>query len=1142
MFIRPSPILALWLKQLTTSRIVVGFLLLVLFLYASTGSPDASIANKETASEIRNDEESVLSEKYTDMSIIGSIDDLYRKAEGLVEAGKFDSAMMTLRPVLHSQVAEKDETFFLALLLMADLFRRNNAPDSAFNLLEHCLQELNHQMPDTNLVWARYYQRLGTVFNSLEDYNAGIAATKRAIDLWVRISGPADTNLADLYSNLGNSYTFLNDYQNALIQYQAAILVIEKGNVRGMRIKARIFQNTALNYSAMGDFDNAGLMFDRAFRKFEGYLQPNDPLWARHYSSYASMLYWAGSSHDALRYYQKARQVLLQNYGSTHLAVGSNLINQATVYSILYDYDKAYHFNNLAINIFELQLQGDDDRLLSSYQNAGIYLTRLTKFDQALECLHKSINPARLNSTNIMAYRNLGALHHEMGQYDEADYWFEKAYTGSKALYGAEHTQTALTNLRYGRFLTDAGDHEKAHLMLKQAVEVYERILGPLSRDYGHALFQWGKNHMEMGKTDRAIDVLHKAVSVFSPGFESDDAMQNPLFGQLARDPFSLNAIYLKAKSLHRRYAETGSETDLQAASQTYHIAIALISEMRNTIGSEENRMNISRLTSSVISAAMECAWDLYARKPETTQLQQALEISEAGKAMVLLGMLHELEIRRYSLMPDDIQVLESSTIHQMNALESLIRNEQASHPPDPLKLNRWQTELIALKSRKDSLTDAIYNQYPEYQRLKFDFPVPDLGKLQSSLHADEAVISYTLTGDYLFAFVVSSDTALIHRETIDDRFYQQLESLRRLLSGDLLGSFALKDYHGYLETAYSLYSILVEPVSSIVREKRLTIVPDKQLAFVPFEALITSLPDGGEIDFSGLPYLLYANAVKYAYSLSLEQHFPKRKKKPAKAGMLALAPSYGGHTHFNASENVHNRLMQLPWAAEEVGHLKKVYKAVGFTGAKATKPLFIQKASDYQLLHLAMHATLDDKAPLFSALHFSPATDSLQSEVLEVHELYNMQLNADFAFLSACNTADGPMLLGEGVMSFARGFFYAGIESLVMTLWAVDDLASSHLVESFYAYIANGLHKDEALRNAKLDYLATSDNLKAHPFYWAGYLQLGSNSPVNLLSGKPFRNKEPLIGLFLQLVVVIWMMWPMARVMPWKGKKIKQD
>ena len=89
--------------------------------------------------------------------------------------------------------------------------------------------------------------------------------------------------------------------------------------------------------------------------------------------------------------------------------------------------------------------------------------------------------------------------------------------------------------------------------------------------------------------------------------------------------------------------------------------------------------------------------------------------------------------------------------------------------------------------------------------------------------------------------------------------------------------------------------------------------------------------------------------------------------------------------------------------------------------------------------------------------------------------------------------------IMGEGIMSLARGFMYAGCPSIVMSLWPVDDQSTSLLMKYFYTGLDNGLSKDKALRNAKIEYLRSADAVKSNPFYWAGFVPIGNTKPILL-------------------------------------------
>jgi CHAT domain-containing protein len=120
-------------------------------------------------------------------------------------------------------------------------------------------------------------------------------------------------------------------------------------------------------------------------------------------------------------------------------------------------------------------------------------------------------------------------------------------------------------------------------------------------------------------------------------------------------------------------------------------------------------------------------------------------------------------------------------------------------------------------------------------------------------------------------------------------------------------------------------------------------------------------------------------------------------------------------------------------------------------------------------------------------------------SNLLYVNDLYNYQINADLVTLSACQTGFGKLQKGEGMLSLARGFNYAGVPSIVTTLWKINDQSTSEIMRSFYKNLSDGLSKKEALRQAKLNYLSSNDDVfLRHPYYWSGIVLTGNTLPLN--------------------------------------------
>ena len=275
-------------------------------------------------------------------------------------------------------------------------------------------------------------------------------------------------------------------------------------------------------------------------------------------------------------------------------------------------------------------------------------------------------------------------------------------------------------------------------------------------------------------------------------------------------------------------------------------------------------------------------------------------------------------------------------------------------------------------------------------------------------------------------------------------------------------------------------------------------------MSYIPFEALLTEMPETDEIDYRNLSYLIKQNPISYEYSANLlyNNYF---KHTDSGKNLLALAPSYNNIGKNTANEEnkrflraYNGQLTEIAGAKEEAKNISKLFGGDVFINSDATESAFKKTANNYNILHLAMHTIINDDDPMYSKLVFTQTGDTAEDGFLNTYELYNMQLHSQLVVLSACSTGAGNFSSGEGVMSLARGFRYAGVQSVVMTLWPVEDNSSSELMTLFYFYLAKKIPKDEALRSAKLDFLKKADPLKAHPYFWAGYVDIGNTSPVS--------------------------------------------
>jgi len=155
--------------------------------------------------------------------------------------------------------------------------------------------------------------------------------------------------------------------------------------------------------------------------------------------------------------------------------------------------------------------------------------------------------------------------------------------------------------------------------------------------------------------------------------------------------------------------------------------------------------------------------------------------------------------------------------------------------------------------------------------------------------------------------------------------------------------------------------------------------------------------------------------------------------------------------------------------------------------------------APDYQIIHLATHGKVNLEHSNYSYLAFQELEDSLENELLYIKDIYGLQLKADLVVLSACETANGSLTQGEGIVNLARGFTYAGASAVVPTLWKISDIATADLMEKFYMELKMGQPKNLAMANAKQHFLENTSPQFTHPFYWAAFVMIGDTTPILL-------------------------------------------
>jgi CHAT domain-containing protein len=300
-----------------------------------------------------------------------------------------------------------------------------------------------------------------------------------------------------------------------------------------------------------------------------------------------------------------------------------------------------------------------------------------------------------------------------------------------------------------------------------------------------------------------------------------------------------------------------------------------------------------------------------------------------------------------------------------------------------------------------------------------------------------------------------------------------------------------IKSLNNFAISSYDLYELLIKPVEKVIQQRKIIVIPDGILGYIPFETLIKKKPVLSKPDYKAFEYLMKTNCIRYAYLSSYISDQPNSRRKANKT-MLGFAP-----VHF---ENFNDPLLKpLPLSEEEIIQTAKIAHGDTYIAKMATESNFKKQAGQYKILHIATHTQLDTLNPEYSKVLFYRDNDSLEDNQLNTFEISGLSLNARLAVLSGCNTGTGKLLQGEGVFNLARGFIYAGVPSIVMTLWEIEDNPGAEIMTAFYTNLKDGMPTDEALWKAKLHYLENSDILNAHPYFWSTFVSIGKSETIAL-------------------------------------------
>jgi len=722
------------------------------------------------------------------------------------------------------------------------------------------------------------------------------------------------------------------------------------------------------------------------------------------------------------------------------------------------------------------------------------YQESLQSLEQAEHTLTKILPPTDFD--RIVVIKEKGRLWMAQGNLEQAKAYFQNAFD----LLRTHHPSFVSQLIETGIYLA------QTHLELGE-VAACEKTIASLDSICEHNRVEVFPNLVKLAKLKTSLALLehdfHDAQKLLdataslmvqtSPQPQVTKLTQIKPDEVLAPDNF-MEIVKLKANIYTQAFHYSENPLYAKEAFQTLRFGVELLyTQLKKTVLPGRKKWLIEH-NKQLFHHGLLIAYELYQHECDPLWLENMLMMATESKSILLELAWEEARARTSGGLKDSLieQENELLTAIEMNEyhLNSLLLNPTEA---DPAEVEALSLQLANLKLEHSRWLSKVERLHPHYYQLKYEHNPFDIHHLQQTLSSRHAWVEYAYTDSFLYAFFLTKDGLMVERMQLVNEINEEVQQLQT--------SIKQKSLYEFAETSHELYQRLLGWIPGLEKYTQLTIAPDGPLCYLPFDLLLSKSSPSQRAP-QELPYLFRQHLITLDYSASFLQ---AKKKKVSKAPMhgrlLALAPELeaGRMQAQSLPEVTRDALLPLAGAKKEVQNIQQFFSTTTVTGKLATEAYFREHAKDYDILHLATHGVIDQQQPFYSRLVFSPGIDSSTKDdgQLHLYELLNLKFHARLVTLSACNTGRGDYLNGEGVMSLARGFSYAGCANLVMSLWAVPDQSTATLMTFFYQGLAQGLSKDEALRQARLLYLENSPPEKALPYYWGSWVLTGDNAPL---------------------------------------------
>jgi CHAT domain-containing protein len=873
------------------------------------------------------------------------------------------------------------------------------------------------------------------------DYKAAISACTQAIDYVLEHGGESSKYYMEALLSQGNNYYYQRDLDSALYFYKFA----DEMGKKHLDPEAPLFSKTTNNIanilSARGQYDEALSYYLEAAKNKEKNMDPFAISLAKTYNNIGDMYLRKMHMDSAFTYYQRTDSVLdgrdqiIKDNGMGIRTQNSNLVRAILFNSLneyyyrLNDFEASHEYTYKSYQLLSSMFGESHSYVLQSINNVGISFKDLGNEEKALSYMHKALD-LRLKKYNKPNKHHISSYASLGNAYLRFGKDSLAAYYYQKGLAIAPEVndakQTLLADIAIGL----------AKIQSKKGELAEVNIL--LHEACEHTKSVYGDEHIKIA------EIAVVKAEAFINGHSYVEAMEAIEKGLLIIDnskTYSLFPSITKTKLLNLKTKLFHAQKDYKYAAETAKLFSESAQQLLDLYLTEESSLELRALEDENMQVAISSLYLLWENTADQNYIKEAFSLLSTHKNSLLRKGLSTNDI--LSKEEKELKLAIGYFYEQLSKLKE-------DEPADDLLAN------LAEKRHRLQQVSSTEKVAPQTNW--------ELSDIAASLPQEASLIEYFFADSSLYTLILHQGQMQMNKTLAQDI---------AIKVAFLNKSIQENDFNTYCQQAYDLYQELTS--HSPWPSEQAYLVPHKELWNLSFDALLTQSVENDQEDYR-LPYLIKEKTISYLpySSILLEE----RERKGDLQSYLGVAP-----VRFLSQE-------ELTHSAKEITNILQKTDGELLMEKEANKVNFLNKAPNFQVIHLATHAEVNNEHPLLS--HISFATDSLKA-----YEIYPLSLPAEVAILSACQTAEGSLHSGEGQHSLGRAFHFAGVKTVLMSLWKTSDFSSSIIISDFINRLF--LHENAALAlsAAKRAYLDEADAITSNPAYWSGYVISGSPKPL---------------------------------------------